>query len=295
MKEILDSIRYNDDRIFPRKKLQELIDGKEEAIPHLLDIMEELRENPNAVLDAPTRFDHIYACYLLAQFRVKEFFPLWVDILRFPGRMPHDLFGDVITEDADRILASVYDGDIEVIKGLIEDAEVGEYVRSAAMRCLAVLVLNGELSREDVLDYFKTLMTTKLQTDNYYVNAAIVAASNALYPVEIYEEIEDLYKKGVVELGVINIDNVDQTLQESEEMHLKRQKQLTRALYIDDTVEELHRWASFEQPKRKIRKERQTAMPQLSMTTNPAKKVEKIGRNDPCPCGSGKKYKKCCG
>jgi SWIM/SEC-C metal-binding protein len=21
---------------------------------------------------------------------------------------------------------------------------------------------------------------------------------------------------------------------------------------------------------------------------------EKIGRNDPCPCGSGKKYKKCC-
>ncbi|MDD6095045.1 MAG: preprotein translocase subunit SecA [Clostridia bacterium] len=25
------------------------------------------------------------------------------------------------------------------------------------------------------------------------------------------------------------------------------------------------------------------------------KKEEKVGRNDPCPCGSGKKYKKCCG
>jgi SWIM/SEC-C metal-binding protein len=24
-------------------------------------------------------------------------------------------------------------------------------------------------------------------------------------------------------------------------------------------------------------------------------KSEKIGRNDPCPCGSGKEYKKCCG
>ncbi|MDD5309763.1 MAG: SEC-C metal-binding domain-containing protein [Deltaproteobacteria bacterium] len=23
--------------------------------------------------------------------------------------------------------------------------------------------------------------------------------------------------------------------------------------------------------------------------------VPKVGRNDPCPCGSGKKYKKCCG
>lgn len=26
----------------------------------------------------------------------------------------------------------------------------------------------------------------------------------------------------------------------------------------------------------------------------PIPKVEKIGRNEPCPCGSGKKYKKCC-
>ncbi len=27
----------------------------------------------------------------------------------------------------------------------------------------------------------------------------------------------------------------------------------------------------------------------------PVRKEKKIGRNDPCPCGSGKKYKKCCG
>ena len=28
---------------------------------------------------------------------------------------------------------------------------------------------------------------------------------------------------------------------------------------------------------------------------SPVRAEEKIGRNDPCPCGSGKKYKKCCG
>ncbi|WP_396334004.1 SEC-C metal-binding domain-containing protein [Burkholderia anthina] len=27
----------------------------------------------------------------------------------------------------------------------------------------------------------------------------------------------------------------------------------------------------------------------------PAKAEPKVGRNDPCPCGSGKKHKKCCG
>ena len=39
-------------------------------------------------------------------------------------------------------------------------------------------------------------------------------------------------------------------------------------------------------------------MPQVKVTAarpEPVKIAPKIGRNDPCPCGSGKKYKKCCG
>ena len=30
-------------------------------------------------------------------------------------------------------------------------------------------------------------------------------------------------------------------------------------------------------------------------TVKTTKKSDKIGRNDPCPCGSGRKYKQCCG
>lgn len=32
-----------------------------------------------------------------------------------------------------------------------------------------------------------------------------------------------------------------------------------------------------------------------SQVTQPIHAEKKIGRNDPCPCGSGKKYKNCCG
>jgi hypothetical protein len=46
-----------------------------------------------------------------------------------------------------------------------------------------------------------------------------------------------------------------------------------------------------------LRRFRKTSPDYLSETDNivraPGKK-KKIGRNDPCPCGSGKKYKKCC-
>ncbi len=32
-----------------------------------------------------------------------------------------------------------------------------------------------------------------------------------------------------------------------------------------------------------------------SLSGTPKRAAQKVGRNDPCPCGSGKKYKHCCG
>ena len=34
---------------------------------------------------------------------------------------------------------------------------------------------------------------------------------------------------------------------------------------------------------------------EMYIKTDTIVKENKVGRNDPCPCGSGKKYKKCCG
>jgi uncharacterized protein len=33
----------------------------------------------------------------------------------------------------------------------------------------------------------------------------------------------------------------------------------------------------------------------VTHTSEPRRSTPKVGRNDPCPCGSGKKYKRCCG
>ena len=41
----------------------------------------------------------------------------------------------------------------------------------------------------------------------------------------------------------------------------------------------------------------QTAVPDRNQGKKPQtyrRTEEKVGRNDPCPCGSGKKYKNCC-
>lgn len=36
-------------------------------------------------------------------------------------------------------------------------------------------------------------------------------------------------------------------------------------------------------------------LPHRKATSTFRRETEKVGRNDPCPCGSGKKFKKCCG
>ena len=51
----------------------------------------------------------------------------------------------------------------------------------------------------------------------------------------------------------------------------------------------LEQWDALLTPERR----KELYKDQRSSTT--VVKPPKIGRNDPCPCGSGKKYKKCCG
>jgi hypothetical protein len=53
----------------------------------------------------------------------------------------------------------------------------------------------------------------------------------------------------------------------------------------------------FAEQAERLRQEplRPAAKPVLASSPGPTARRVKVGRNDPCPCGSGKKFKKCCG
>jgi predicted metal-dependent RNase len=84
-----------------------------------------------------------------------------VDILSKPSEICENIFGDAITEDIGRILASVCNGEIDLLLKLIENTKANEYARGLALIALVVLVYNGQLSRGFVMDYFKQLMNGK--------------------------------------------------------------------------------------------------------------------------------------
>ncbi len=56
-----------------------------------------------------------------------------------------------------------------------------------------------------------------------------------------------------------------------------------------DWLYELEEWDALLSP------ERRKELYREQKSSGTIVKDKKIGRNDPCPCGSGKKYKKCCG
>ncbi len=72
----------------------------------------------------------------------------------------------------------------------------------------------------------------------------------------------------------------------------------------EETLEYLFRVQIVPEPVRRripvtvggqVSERERVAIPAGTKTSQPVTMPKKIGRNDPCPCGSGKKYKKCCG
>ena len=67
-------------------------------------------------------------------------------------------------------------------------------------------------------------------------------------------------------------------------------------IYIHNNIENcLIDKIYFEKHGLKMQDYSQSYVAERIVTTSPVKKPKKIYPNDPCPCGSGKKYKKCCG
>jgi preprotein translocase subunit SecA len=71
---------------------------------------------------------------------------------------------------------------------------------------------------------------------------------------------------------------------------------------VETTVESLFRVKAAKEEDREIERRQKRQMAQLSFVgggeatpPQPVHAAKKVGRNDPCPCGSGKKYKKCHG
>lgn len=287
IRKILSELEYNNG-YFPETAVTAAIAQKDEIIPHLLNIIRNTIRNAKVLVEKDNYFAHLYAMYLLAQFREKRAYPLIVEFSRLPGKLTEDLLGDTITEDMGRILASVCGGDTGLIKKLIEDENANEWARGAGINCIAILVFNGLLSRDRAVEYFHHLFHGGLERKFSHVWNELAARAADLYPGELMDEIRKAYEDGLVEDGFITLDNIEDDLGRGRAAVMAEHKEMDRGL-ICDVVDDMSWWHCFEADDEEE---------DLSGEDHPvepyARAEPKVGRNDPCPCGSGRKYKKCC-
>ncbi|QBE96674.1 hypothetical protein PMF13cell1_02221 [Blautia producta] len=90
----------------------------------------------------------------------------------------------------------------------------------------------------------------------------------------------------------LKVQNPIEEIDENTEVNLGFDKELLYKNMVDakaDWLYELPQWDEIftEEKKKELYKEQKKS--------GTIVKGAKIGRNDPCPCGSGKKYKHCCG
>lgn len=277
IQEILQELKYNTG-VFPRRALQEAVACKEEIIPALLEVIENAKLLPE-VLYEDRYMAHIYAMYLLAQFREKRAYPLIVDFFSIPGEITLDSTGDVVTEDLHRILASVSYGDATLIKSLAENDDANEYVRGAALDALLTQLVCGEATRQEVMTCYASLFRGGLTREPSQVWASLVSCSTDLYPEEVMEEIRQAFEDDLVDEMSIDREYVMEVFARGKEKALRELYEDSRRRFIEDVIKDMEWWACFNRP----------------IKSQVASGKQKVGRNDPCPCGSGKKYKKCCG
>ena len=147
---------------FPLEAMKAAIEQREAITPELLRVVEAVAETPVEFAKRQNYMVHVFALFLRAQFReTRAYLPI-VKMFSAPGETPFDLAGDTVTEGLSQILASIYDGNPAPLQGLVESEQVNEFVRSAALDAFVVLEHTGQMPREAVVEYFRSLFHGKL-------------------------------------------------------------------------------------------------------------------------------------
>lgn len=280
----------NRSKKFPQKEFETICANREETIPYLRSAIEKaIAEGEN--LDEDFQL-HFYAMFLLAQFQDREFFPRMMELASLPEETLDCLMGDAMTESLPTILYNMYNGDIRLLKDAILSPKVSDYVRSGLLKVMGQLYLNQKLEKREWQDFLRGIVYGEEIGD--YIYTALSNVICGCHFVEMLPEIHRLYEDDRIDGSAIGgfdecVDEVF-TYRESREDFCKSPVLAAQML---------RGWAMFEDPEaeersRNMEQDFARALRNLDREFSRTEPKRKIGRNDPCPCGSGKKYKHCC-
>jgi tetratricopeptide (TPR) repeat protein len=230
----------------------------------------------------------LHALFLLGEINAEEGLPKILSFLEYDYEFVDFWLGEHKTET---IWQSIYRLGLSnkvLLKQFLVKPGIDTYSKTAVSVALCQMSLHHPEMRDEILSIYQEVLTIFAEADpdenlidsellGLIIGDTVDCKLNELLPI-----IKVLYDKGYVALGINgDYDDVEKLFSKVERSDHKQDLYNIFELYANV----LGTWDGYKEHKQVS--PYKPVMPQQAVS-------EKIGRNEPCPCGSGKKYKKCC-
>lgn len=279
--------------------LELILSDTKQRYPYYENLRDE--ELEEGFLDAP-----LHAIMLLGELQSKASLPAILEWLSQPGEVVEFWLGDHQTETIWEAFYKLLPNDMQAINAFLRNPSVDMSIKATLTDAFTQLALHQPQHRNEVVkmyaDLFDYYKGTEKEDDKEFLSFAVGCALQ-MKATELLSQITALYDAGAV------YEYVNGSKIEALKILTKDERDYTRTILpIADRYQEIiTTWAGYTEKHeeledseledefeedldwRPIPRDRDKDEPELL----PIRTEPKIGRNDPCPCGSGKKYKKC--
>jgi hypothetical protein len=290
--EILNQLTHAEG--LPKAALEAASAQRAELIPAFLREINSYLALESADRAKPTPLFFIF--HLLGEWRERTAYRPLTRLLRCPGHEVDAILGDGITSTTHRVMAAVFDGDPQPLYEVILDPHADHFVRSRMCETLAMVVLRGELDRDLVGRFFRDAFMELRPQARSFVWQGWQSAIAMLGLSELRILVKRAFDRSFIDPQWIGFDgflrDLEWAMKRPGEGRYPHDNEFT---LFGDTIDELSRWYGFSDEAHADRERQLQDIEAERGETEPYRNPFKgVGRNHPCPCGSGKKFKNCC-
>ena len=185
------------------------------------------------------------------------------------------------------ILTSTFDGDPAPLYRLIEAPAADDCARADAFLVLGYLARTGRIPEREVYDYMAEVAARLEADEDGFVWFGYAQAVAALGFAGLSGIVEQAFGRGMIPSSILTSAHFWQDLREAQQ----DPKDLSAPVWI--RFQPIH--SAMQHLKDLTTTPDDNGAEPDYMPAEPIRNpLRNVGRNDPCPCGSGKKYKKCC-
>lgn len=258
-----------------------------------------------------------HAFFMLGELKASESLDTLLYFLGMPEELLALWLGEKLLESGWQVVYSTGNQQLQKLSDYLMNQKNYLYAATEVSVAVEQIVYHQPERRKEVIDWYidvlEKLLDKHLQGEivNTELISFLVWANLNFQGIEITDVVERLYAEDLIEEDMIgDLDNIKLQLTTSNNK-ISYKKALFGIIEIyegydywedddpedfeDDDNEDFENGFDADQFEEDFELvDSGNRFTSLSEPEQP-RKVEKVGRNEPCPCGSGKKYKKCCG